>query len=68
MIVDRVRTEVPSVCCPLPELESEHSFKLGDFLMCYELGIVHAEVLIVVGVEMGEVFLCGVTVLDASGG
>lgn len=68
MIVDRVRTEVPSVCCPLPELESKDSFELGDFLMCDELGIVHAEVWIVVGMEMRGILLGAVTVLDASSG
>ena len=68
VIVDWIRTEIPSVSCPLAQLQSEDSFELGNLLVSQELGVVHAEVRVVVGVEMGWIVLRSIVVLDSSGG
>ena len=65
MIVDWVRTEIPSIRCPLTQLQSKDCFELGDFLVSKELGIVHTEVRVVVWMEMGWIVLGSIAIIDA---
>jgi hypothetical protein len=67
VIVDRVGTEVPSVSRVLAELEAEDSLEFSDFLMSLQFGVVHAEVGVVVGVDVGVILFEG-GLLDTLGG
>lgn len=46
------------------KLQPEHRLEFGDLLMSQKLGVVHAEVRVVVRVHMRGVLLLGQSVLD----
>lgn len=64
VIVDGVGTEVPGIRGIFAELQPEYGFKLGDFLVSQEFGVVHAEVRVVVGMDVRVVLLGRCTIVD----
>jgi hypothetical protein len=64
VIIDGVRAEVPGISGMFTELEPEHSLEFGDFLMSLQFGVVHAEVGVVIGVDVGVILFEG-RLLDA---
>lgn len=56
---------IPGISSVSTELQSKDSFELGDFLMCQQFCIVHAEVRVVIGVHVGAAILEG-SLLDLS--
>ena len=67
VVVDRVGAEVPGVSGVLAELQPEDGLEFGDFLMSLQLGVVHAEVGVVIGVDVGVILFEG-RLLDALAG
>ena len=67
VVVDGVGAEVPGVSGVLAELEPEDGLVFGDFLMSLQFGVVHAEVGVVIGVDVGVILFEG-RLLDALAG
>lgn len=57
MIVDGVGTEVPGVSGMPAELQSKDRLKLGNFLMGKQFSVVHAEMRVIVGMDMRVIFI-----------
>ena len=68
VVVEGVGAEVPGVGGVLAELQPEHSFELGDFLVGQQFGVVHAEVRVVVGMHVRVVLLGRCAVVDTQVG
>ena len=68
VVVDGVGAEVPGISGVFAHLYAQDGLELGDFLMGEQFGVVHAEVDIVVGVDIGGDLLMEGTLLDLEGG
>lgn len=57
VIVDGVGTEVPGVSGIPAELQAKDGLKLGNFLMSEQFSVVHAEMRVIVGMDMRVIFI-----------
>lgn len=68
VVVYGIWTEIPSVSSEFSHLEAKDSLELGDLLVSNEFGIVHAEVRVVIWVQMGGDLLVWGILVNLEGG